>query len=241
MTPTHEPATLSGEIRPRAFTLVEAAISIVIVGVMLVASLSTLGAAARSGRARMEASQHQALALDLMGEVLQAHYEESTSAGDQTFVQNLANTIDVIEPAEHPAPTFGPEPGEADGTRIYFDDVDDYKDWQSAPPQAKDGTPLPNLDGWERRVRVHKVQVNDPTTETGGPDEGLKRIKVRVIGPDGKRTGLVALRSRTGTYDQVPNVESTYVTWAGVKLQIGEATPPISSGTHLLNGVVAQE
>lgn len=241
MTPTHQPATPSGEIRRRGFTLVEAAISIVIVGVMLVASLSTLGAAARSRQVRMEASQHQALALGLMGEILQAHYEESTSAGDQAFVQNLANTIDVIEPTEHPTPVFGPEAGEADGTRIYFDDVDDYKDWQSTPPQAKDGTPLPNLDGWDRTVRVRKVQVNDPTTETGGPDQGLKRIRVLVSSPNGKTTELVALRSRTGTYDQVPDVESTYVTWAGVKLQIGEATPPISSGTHLLNGVVAQE
>jgi type II secretory pathway pseudopilin PulG len=228
-------------IRRPAFTLVEAVISIVIVGVMLVASLSTLGAAARSRRVRLEQSQHLTLAQDLMGEVLQTHYEESEAAGDQAFIPNVAGQIDILEPPEHPTPVYGPEPGEVDGTRAAFDDVDDYNFWSASPPQAKDGTPLPNLDGWERMVNVRKVELNDPTTPTGGPDLGLKRIRVRVIAPDGKKTEFVALRSRTGAYDQVPDVQTTYVTWAGVKLQIGESSPPILSGTNLLNGVVAQE
>ena len=88
----------------RSFTLVEAVISTVIIGVMFVAAMNVLGATAVAKRSTEQQALGYSLAQDLMNEILNQPYEDP----DQT--------------AE-----FGRESGESGGDREDFDDVDTYK------------------------------------------------------------------------------------------------------------------
>ena len=155
----------------RAFTLVEAAVSIVLVGVLLVTSLDLLGAVAMGHKSMGDRGDAQLLALGLMSEILAQYYEEP----DDT-------------------PVFGRETSESGGERADYDDVDDYHNWTSSPPETKDGTGMGQLTGWERSVTVEYVQPEDPTT-TSGTDTGVKRITVTVSYNNKPLATMVAVRT----------------------------------------------
>ena len=157
--------------RRAGFTLIEAAISTVIVAVMLVAALNTVGAscvaqhkAALIGRGRMFAES-------LMAEICLQSYQE---AG--------------------PTWVFGRETGESDTVRTAYDDVDDYHGWTESSLTAKDGTALPNAADWSRTVTVEWVDSQSPklvrTTETGA-----KRITVVAAFRGVPRATVVAVRT----------------------------------------------
>jgi len=207
---------------------------------MLVASLGMLGTAAHARQIRMEQARGQALALDLLSEILQCPYEESKAAGAQTIETPSGKVIEIPKPQTPETPVFGPETGEADGTRTAFDDVDDYKTWSASPPQSKTGVPLTDYAGWTRKANVTLVKCSSLAPDFSR-DEGLKAITVTVTDKRGRATALTAVRCRWSTYDQVPLSATTYVTWAGVKLQIGASAQPAASSTNLLNLVLAQE
>ena len=135
-------------------------------------------------------------------------------------VEKTGGKVIVELTADPIAPEFGPEPGEADGTRTYFDDVDDYDGWSASPPQAKDGTVLKDYDGWTRKVEVVYATPSDPGISPV-TDLGLKRISVTVTDLPGQESVLAALRSNMGTYSQSPSVRTTRVNWIGLNLQIG--------------------
>lgn len=224
----------SPSLRRRGLTLVEAVISIAIVGVMLVAALNTLGATVRARQLQGRWSQGAALAPQLMAEILQASYEEP-QAGSFTLDDGEGGLLEIPTPLPPLTPQFGPEFGEDDGTRVNFNDVDDYEGWQGKPPQAKDGTPLDGYAEWQREVWV---QFADPADAKGvgkSTETGLKRIEVNVTDPDGKVTTLVALKSKLGAYEEPPSAEKTFVAWVGVELQLGQVTAAMMSGSSLLN------
>ena len=140
----------------RAFTLVEATLSTIIVGVMIVAALSTVGATRLGEYKAGQSCRGLPLAQDLLAEILQQAYEDPNTP--------------VL---------FGPEAGEATSHRADFDDVDDYHNWSASPPQRKNGAPMNDLAGWERHVEV--VWVNpDELSQTVGSDQNVKRITVTV-------------------------------------------------------------
>jgi len=160
MTHRHESTTVHGPARvtPRGFTLVEAVMSMLIVGLMLVAALNTVGASKIAQARNAEQSLGPMLAEDLMAEILSQNYQEPT------------------DPVQ-----FGREAGEPGGDRSTWDDVDDYDGWDSSPPevlQNKDGTAIPDLSGWGREVKV--VFVDPGLVNTSVSDIGLKRIQVTV-------------------------------------------------------------
>ena len=195
------------------FTLIESVMSILIVGAMLVMVINTLGSSVRGKRIRQTQSRAPALASQLIAEILQASYSDL----DET-------------------PVFGREASEVGANRSSFDDVDDYHNW-SATPQDKDGTSLTGMDGWTRSVTVQYVLPTDLTT-TSATDEGIKLITVTVTDPFGQENSVAAIRSNVGTADQAPSVETTFVTWTGVELQIGsESEDRVTSGTNVLNKV----
>ena len=198
----------------RGFTLIESVISIVIVGVMLVAALNTLGATARARQVQANRGGGLGLARDLMTEILAARYEEP------------------VDP-----PVFGRETSESANARGNWDDVDDYDGWSRSPPKSKNGPPVPDAAGWQRQVTVTYA---DPATlaPTGQVvDTGLKLITVTATAPNGEQTVLTGLRSRYGAGERAPAVDDTFVTWVGVELQVGPDTPRTSEGTSLLNPV----
>ena len=155
----------------RAFTLVEAVISAVVVGVMLVAALNTVGASRIGQQKTGDRTKGALLAQQLMTEILQQYYADPENGG------------------------FGLDGDEVgDGSRSLWDDVDDYDGWSASPPQRKDGTVIAEFDGWERSVSV--AWVNPYNLQAAvGTDLGVKRITVTVTRDDVPIATQVAVRT----------------------------------------------
>ncbi len=195
-------------------TLIEAVMSTLIVGVMLVAALSSVSSSARAGLGQRDRCRAPNLARQLLAEILQTAYAEP----DDT-------------------PAFGPEGPESADARTVWDDVDDYHGWSACPPVHPDGSPVATADGWTREVTVEYVRPDDPATPAGS-DAGLKRITVTVTAPTGARTSLRTLRGRAGVADRRPAETTDYVTAVGVELQIGgDEGGRVVGGARLLRPV----
>lgn len=140
----------------RGFSMIEATIASLLVGTLAVAALNTVGASMVSQTESVRQSNGLMLAQDLMTEILSKTYEDPDIPGE-----------------------WGPGTSETlSSGRSQFDDVDDYMDWTSTPPQYGDGTKIPNHAKWKRIVRVKWI---DPDTFSAVDTEsGLKRIKVKV-------------------------------------------------------------
>ena len=150
------------------FTLVEAVFATLLVGLLLVAALSTAGASARLQSHGSDRGTGELLAQGLMNEILVQAYRDPG-----------------------PNPIFGPEPGKTTipASRTNFNDVDDYNGWSESPPQNKDGsvitmtnpdnTTSPAFPGWGRSVAVAWVTSSDLTT-VSSTETGVKRIIVTV-------------------------------------------------------------
>ena len=197
----------------QGLSLIEVAVSTLIVGVMLVAALDTLGAVFSSQRLNATRLIGPGLAHELMGEILSLPYEDP----------------------ENPGGTIGRETGESGGERADFDDVDDYDGWSSSDSESKDGVEHSGYVDWERTVHVNWVKVNSIAT-TLSTESGLKLITVTVTDPDGVATLIRALRSQVGSFEQSSTVDMTAVTWLGAELQLGGAATAHSS-TQLSNHV----
>jgi MSHA pilin protein MshD len=155
----------------RAFTLVEAVISIVIVGVMLVAGLTTVGASRVAQHKAALTIRGRLLAGQLLSEILEQSYlDPDGNAG------------------------FGREAGESGATRADFDDVDDYHGWTCNPPTARDGTVLANSAGWTRSVTVEWIDPLDPT-QVRAAETNAKRVTVTAAYNNAPQASLVAIRA----------------------------------------------
>lgn len=156
----------------RALSLVESVLSMLIISIMLVAALHTVSVSKITQKSVTDSERGVLLAQDLLSEVLQQAYEDPESPGSFGL--------------------GGDEVG--DGSRALWEDVDDYDGWVASPPQAKDGTTLPDLDGWERRVSVDWVQPDD-LTQVVASDQGVKRVTVTVVRDGTDAAELVAFRT----------------------------------------------
>ncbi|MCH7595424.1 MAG: hypothetical protein IID35_02600 [Planctomycetes bacterium] len=139
-----------------AFSLVETALSILLVGGLVVAALNTVGASVAGREFTRNRGRGDLLAHHLMSEILRQSYQEPVDT-----------------------PTMGRESGESGGSRSSYDDVDDYDGWASSPPEEKNGSALADLTGWERSVVVEFVDPNVLTT-VSATETGVKRITVTV-------------------------------------------------------------
>ena len=158
------------------FSLIEVVVSTLITGILLVVSLQTLGAALRASQSTSRQGQATLLAGDLMAEILGTGYVESDDDGDDA--------------------TFGPESDELDGTRVGFDDVDDYDGWNASPPQTKAGKPFDYRASWQREVTVTHVDPNDPSQPlSDADDQGIKLITVSISYQDKLLVELQAVQT----------------------------------------------
>ena len=204
--------------RRRGLSLAEVAISTLLVGLMVVTSMKAVGGVFRTWQVGGQQVDGAALAQELMTEVLQARYEEP----DDT-------------------PIFGRETTEAINERANWDDTDDYDDWSASPPEAKDGTALANYSGWTRAVVVEKI---DPSSFSivadSAADTDLRRITVTVTDPQSRQTTLVVFQSPWGAVEQAPDVDTTFVTWVGIELQLSSVGTTVQSGSNIVNHAVDQ-
>ena len=155
----------------RAFTLVESVISLIIVGVMLVAALNTVGASRLTQYKISTRAQGRLLAESLLAEIITKDYADPNGAA-----------------------LFGVEVGEDDDTRDAFDDVDDYHAWTSSPPTEKTGTEMASWGGWQRSVTVEWVDPENPALvlET---ESLTKRVTVKVTRGGMPVATLVAIKT----------------------------------------------
>ena len=195
---------------PSGFTLVEAAVCVVVVALMLVAAMNTLGGVARARQFQIRPQVARGLARQLLTEVLQAQYEDPDKPDN-----------------------WGVEPDETVGSRIDFDDLDDYDAWAAKPPQAKNGAPMVSYSEWRRAVTVARVEPYGLSV-IPGQDTGLRMVTVTVVDATGGTTVLSALRSRHGAGENPPGQETTCVRWAGVELET-QGSGRIDWGVVLLN------
>lgn len=161
-------------LHQNGFTLVETVVSMLIIGTMLVAAMSTVGASKYTQYRTSRDNRGRLLAELLMAEILRQEYEEP----DATV-------------------TFGPESGENGGTRMSFDDVDDYHNWSSNPPENQDGTTISAMDGWQRSVTVEWVDPMD-VAQVQGTESSAKRITVTTTFDDFPVATLVAIKTTAG-------------------------------------------
>ena len=163
--------------RKSAMSMVEALVSILIVGVLMTAVLDTVGAGKLGQYKSGDRRVGHLLAQSLMSEILLQHYEEP---------------VDLS--------SFGPESPETAGSRADYDDIDDYDKWSASPPQNKDGTEIADRTGWSRTVVVEYADPSD-AAQKAGFDSGIKRITVTVTHNDVVVASITAIR--TGARDRL--------------------------------------
>ena len=137
-----------------AFTLVEAVICTLIVGVMLVGAVSTIGASRRSQQGMSDRATARLLASDLLSEIVTKAYAEPDGSA-----------------------SIGTDAGEQSLSRATFDDVDDYNNYEESPPKDLAGNIIPGSEKWSRRVRIEQVNSTDPD-QISAVETGTKRITV---------------------------------------------------------------
>ncbi len=138
------------------FTMVEATISVAILGILLVVALQVVGASMRNQYHTAQRLTAASLAQSLLNDIIQLPYQ------DPGAVVN-----------------FGIEPGETAGSKANYDDVDDFNNWTESPPQDRTGSPMTDLAGWTRSVTVAWVNPAN-ITQTLLTESGVKRITVTV-------------------------------------------------------------
>jgi prepilin-type N-terminal cleavage/methylation domain-containing protein len=147
--------------RQSGFTLVEVVVTILVVGVGLVATMRALPVLLKTSKASHDAAVAHELAATLLAEIALLPFEDPDNSGG-----------------------FGPESDERTAVRADFDDIDDYHDWTASPPQRKDGSPEPDGDGYARSVTVTSVDPSDfqATVTPGSSDAKLIGVSVSRVG-----------------------------------------------------------
>jgi hypothetical protein len=146
---------LDSDPRRAGFALVEVAISTLLVGTLLVASLEGVGSVLKYRNETADSQRGSLLAEELLARILQLDYSDPDDSQ-----------------------LFGREWSERFSTGIY-DDVDDYDGYTESPPQDAGGTAINGFSGWERRVSVDWVR-RDNLTQAISSDQGVKRITVTI-------------------------------------------------------------
>ncbi len=220
----------------RAFSLVEASISLLIVALMLGAGMSAMGVSARDRLARAQTRQGQALAARLLTEILQRRFEFPAGSG------------------------LGRATGVPTTDRTAWLDVDDYFDLDESPPRDRLGRAIAGTAGWRWRVRVEyaasatlasvasttpapgpliSVNLLGASLDVGGSTApavatNLKRITVVVTSPANRTTILQGFRSSTGVVDRVAAAPG-FRPYAAIDLTVGPDARPVQTGVPLLN------
>ncbi|UCD30779.1 MAG: PKD domain-containing protein [Planctomycetota bacterium] len=74
---------------------------------------------------------------------------------------------------------LGRDIGEGTTSRAHYDDVDDYHQWSSSPPQHKNGSAILLTENYTRSVEVCWVHPSD-LSQSIATATGVKRIDVKV-------------------------------------------------------------
>lgn len=222
----------------RAFSLVEAVISTVIVATMFAAAITAAGVAARDRRIQAEQRTGEALARMLMSEIMAQRYADP---GGGTILGRDANKLT--------------------DSRATWTDVDDYNTLYERP-RARSGDYIESVEDWSWGAKVEYftipplggVNSATPTNDSlviaipllgisiplsgldvvAPADTGMKRVTVTVTSPRGVVTRQSALRSAWGSANDAASGTGACM-WAGLSLKVGPEQRPVVVGTEMLN------
>lgn len=164
--------------RRRGFTLVEAMLSMLILGVVISGGIGAITMAAEHRRAVRDQLRAVSLGEDLMREIVAKTYKDPQLTGESDPVIG----VDAGEPASEP--------------RSDWDDVDDYDGLVEDMLRTEDSSI--KEWGWHREVKVHWVEPFGGGAEIKTAT-GLKSVEV-VVYKGGKR--LARLEARVGIAGQ---------------------------------------
>jgi len=152
-------ATTGAPRRPsdRGFSFAEVMLAAVLLGFLMVAAVQLFGNLGRSRQRTLDEDLAGRLCLEMIREIKELDYADPTDGNG-----------------------VGPEPDEVDGTRQFFDDVDDYNGWTASPPQDREGNPLSRYIGLTRSVTVDYVSAGNFSNSIGAADQGFKRVTITV-------------------------------------------------------------
>jgi len=144
------PGSVSGSRLPRGFSYVEVILAAVIMSILLVSTMRLFGNLARSTHAGTEQDAAVHLALEMIQEIKNQNYQDPVISDN-----------------------FGPEADEDTSTRMDFDDIDDYHNWESTPPMNRLGQYDNYYDHLTRKVKVKFVKSDD-FAQVVAKDQGFK-------------------------------------------------------------------
>lgn len=169
-----------------ALALVEVVVSVAILGGLMGAVMTAVGAAALTRTTAIERTQGAALAESLTSEILAKLYDDPGTPA-APIVSGSVNLGFVVIQVSSPGGTV---------SRAAFDSIDDFSNWSCSPPVDRNGSVMVNFEGWTRTVRVERVGLTDPSGAAAVTDQGLKRITVTVTRRGREVARVATLRSR---------------------------------------------
>jgi hypothetical protein len=131
------------------FSQIEVVVSTFIIGVLMVASLSSVATTSRTVRQEADRPAARALADDLLSEIV---------------------TLPLAG-----SPLIGRGPS---ASRVDFSCVEDYHQYVESPPAYRGGQPYADHDGWSRSVLLQPVDPSNWNVPLGSPSS-VCRITVR--------------------------------------------------------------
>ncbi|MFG0307320.1 MAG: hypothetical protein ACF8Q5_14025 [Phycisphaerales bacterium JB040] len=161
----------------RGVSLIEVALSTVVLAVVLTGALRVLAGVVDRREHAVRATLGRTLADDLLAQAMSLPF---TAPG-------------VLRDLE-----WGPSESESSGGAWgQFNDCDDFDGWESSPPKEPDGDAMRDFPGWSRSVSVEWVSPDAPDTPVAGPTD-VKRITVEVHFAGKAVATSVGYRTRAG-------------------------------------------
>lgn len=155
--PIHSEISRSFRSNRRAFTLVEAIVAMLIIGLTIAALVASTGAFSRTNAAGIDLSTAEFL------------IEE---------IRELTASLPVVDP-ETSTTTFGVESGEAGVAQ--FDDLDDFNNAVFNPPIDINRTALANFAGFSQQVQISNVAASALDAVVANHSSSFYRVTVNIL------------------------------------------------------------
>jgi len=142
------------------FCQMEIVASTALVGIVMVATMSSIAASRKRAAFELIRLQGQSLANELLTEIL---------------------ALPACDPEDGASTTLGLESGESGGAgRTKWDDIDDYDGLSESPPQTREGSDIPAFGNWSRKTIVERLKSDDWTNINSDYDN-VYRVTVSTL------------------------------------------------------------
>ena len=164
-------------IQKNGVTLIEVSVSTLLVATMLLTSITASSNLMRTNRESSNSTLGQELCQRFLDEITSQFFDDPQSSG-----------------------TFGVESGENLSNRQTLDDVDDYHGYQSSSLTYRNGSAMPDSQGWSVAIIVDRCEAITAGIQLSNSNvSGLRRIQVTCTSLNGQQVTSCALVSNAPT------------------------------------------